>query len=816
MQLELSMQIKNSKKLLIIFLLGIIFFKPIVNADEFNITAKEIIIDKENEVLIGNESVEAVDSEGKIIRADKSTYKKSKEFLLAEGNVKITDVEGNILISNKATFDKINELITTFNNTEIILAEGYELKGSNIFYNTNNKILNSSNKTIFSDNDGNIIETSMFQYQIKENLFSSVGKVKITDMNKNKYFFKELHIDTKKHEMVGSDVSVILDQKNFGLGEESDPRFVANDILVKDNNTYLSKGVFTVCKLKKDKCPPWELKAKKIVHDKIKKTIHYKNATLKVYDIPIFYFPRFFHPDPTVKRQSGFLAPFFTSAKTVGFGTAVPYYWAISENKDLTITPKVYTKENILLLNEYRQAFRNGFLTLDTSFTQGYKNTSATKTGGSRNHIFANLDFNFNKDETYKSDLFFKVQKTSNDTYFRIHDINTALVNSENTTLESEIKYSFSKSDMYVNIDTKVFENLNEKKSSDRYEYVLPNIIYGKTFFSDKFGTFDFKSDALYNQYETNKTKTFLINDITWNPLSYITKNGFLNSIQGMIRNTNYEARKTGEYKDSGKVNELSGVIAYKSSLPLKKDSPNYTNLLSPNFMLRYAPGHMRNLSGKDVSLDYTNLYSLNKTSEIEDGLSTILGFDYKINEKRDNNSDAEKISISLGQVFSYEKNNDMPGKSSLDQEMSDVVGEINYNFSQIGKIDYKFSLDHNLNDINYNNIFTELNFGKIQFNLDYLEEQNHIGNEHYASSGITLNFNDYNKLSFSTKKNFKTESTELYDLSYQYGIDCLKAGLFYRREFYNDVDDLEPKNSLMFTITFVPFASVKTPAIKQ
>ena len=107
----------------------------------------------------------------------------------------------------------------------------------------------------------------------------------------------------------------------------------------------------------------------------------------------------------------------------------------------------------------------------------------------------------------------------------------------------------------------------------------------------------------------------------------------------------------------------------------------------------------------------------------------------------------------------------------------------------------------------------TKSNFGKVQFNLDYLEEQNHIGMEHYASSGVTLNFNDSNKLSFNTKKNFKTDSTELYNLSYQYEIDCLTAGLVYRREFYQD-DDLEPKNSLMFTITFVPFAGANTPAL--
>ena len=52
--------------------------------------------------------------------------------------------------------------------------------------------------------------------------------------------------------------------------------------------------------------------------------------------------------------------------------------------------------------------------------------------------------------------------------------------------------------------------------------------------------------------------------------------------------------------------------------------------------------------------------------------------------------------------------------------------------------------------------------------------------------------------------------------LDYQYSIDCLTAGLVYRREFYQDSDDLEPKNSLMFTITFVPFASVNTPALNQ
>ena len=810
------MQTRNRKKELIFFFLSFFIFNLNLNAEEFNITAREILVDKENEIIIGKGSVQAVDSEGNLINANKITYEKSREFLFAEGEVKIVDIEGNIFTADKATYDKINELIITYNNTELILKEGYKLLTKNISYNTEKKILTSDHSSIFTDNDGNVIETDMFQYDIEDNLFSSIGKIKITDVKKNKYFFKEIHVDTEKKEIIGSDVSVVLDQEAFGLTQESDPRFVSNDIFISKKQTNLSKGVFTICKKKDGKCPPWTLKAKKITHDKLKKTIYYENAILKIYDIPIFYFPRFFHPDPTVKRQSGFLMPFFTNTTSVGAALGLPYYWAISDDKDITFTPKFYTRENILILNEYRQAFKNGFLTLDTSFTEGYKNPSLTKTDGSRNHIFANLDFNFNENESYESNLSIKIQQTSNNTYFRVHDINTALVTAEITNLENEIKYSFNKNDMYLDINMSVYENLRKKHKSDKYEYILPNIIYGKTFFSERFGTVDFKSNVLYNNYETNKHKTFLTNDVIWSPSSYITKKGFINTLTGMIRNTNYEAKKTKDYKNESTVNELSGVLAYKTSLPMKKSGINYSNLFSPNFMLRYAPGHMRDLSAKQISLDYTNLYSINKTSEIEDGLSAILGFDFNINEKKVGNVDKEKLSLSLGQVFSNERNKDIPSKSSLDQKMSDIVGKINYNFSEIGNIDYKFSLDHNLNDLNYNEISTKLNFGKVEFNMDYLEQQNHIGNEHYASSGVTLNFNDQNKLSFSTKKNFKTNSTELYNLSYQYAIDCLTAGLVYRREFYQDVDDLEPKNSLMFTITFIPFTGVSAPLLNQ
>jgi len=779
------------------------------------IIADKVSYDKKNDIVIGKGAVEAADSEGNIINADKVTYEKSKELLLAEGSVIVFDTEGNTLKSDKATYDKIKEVIITYENSELILKEGYKLTSNKILYNFIKKIISSDQNSIITDTDGNIVMVNMFQYQLEKNLFSSVGEIKIIDVNKNKYFFKELHIDTKKQEMIGSDISVVLDQESFGLSKENDPRFVANDIFVSRNKSNFSKGVFTVCKQKEGRCPPWTLQAKEISHDKIKKTIYYKHATLKVYGIPIFYFPTFSHPDPTVKRQSGLLTPFFTTSTDVGAGFGLPYYWAISHDKDLTFTPKLYAKENILLMNEYRQAFRNAFLTLDTSYTQGYKNTTATKTKGSRNHIFAELDIDLDQNQSYESNLSFKTQRTSNDTYFRIHDINTALVNSENTNLENKINYNFIKDDMLLNISGAVYEDLR-KKGNDKFEYILPNIVFGKSFITEKFGNIDFKSNAFRKNYGVNKQVTSLTNDIIWSPASSITKKGFVNTIEGMIKNTNYNAQNTSDYKTEGTVNELNGVLSFKSAFPMQKEEINFSKTFSPNFMVRYSPGHMKNLSGDDITLNYTNLYSTNKTTEIDAGLSAILGFEFKKNERDKDGNNKEKLSISMGQVFSYEENKDMPSSSSLDKKISDLVGEINYNFSKIGNINYKFALDNNFNDLNYNNVSTNLNFGKVGFNLDYLEEHNHVGSEHYVNSGISLNFNDRNKLSFETRKNFKTNSTEFYDMSYQYTNDCLTAGLVFRREFYVDSDsDVKPKNSLMFIIKFVPFGGVKTPTFK-
>ena len=90
-----------------------------------------------------------------------------------------------------------------------------------------------------------------------------------------------------------------------------------------------------------DKCPPWSILAK-MLHDNKKKTIYYKNAVVKVYDIPIFYVPKLSHPDPTVDRRSGFLPPSFSDTKNLGFSVAIPYFFAVDLDKNFTLTSRIF------------------------------------------------------------------------------------------------------------------------------------------------------------------------------------------------------------------------------------------------------------------------------------------------------------------------------------------------------------------------------------------------------------------------------------------------------------------------------------------
>ena len=174
--------------------------------------------------------------------------------------------------------------------------------------------------------------------------------------------------------MLGTDIKAYLNDDDFKVDKKNKPRIFANTLKLDGNLNSFGKSIFTLCDYRKnDKCPPWTIQSSKMLHDNKKKTIYYDNAVVKVYNIPLFYFPKLSHPDPTVNRRSGFLPPSYSNTKNLGSGFSIPYFWAMSDDKNFTISNKVYLTENPLFLGEYHQAFKNSDLIADFGYTKGYK-----------------------------------------------------------------------------------------------------------------------------------------------------------------------------------------------------------------------------------------------------------------------------------------------------------------------------------------------------------------------------------------------------------------------------------------------------------
>ena len=191
--------------------------------------------------------------------------------------------------------------------------------------------------------------------------------------------FSSAIIDLTDNSAIAQNTKIEMHKNIFG-NEENDPRLLGVSSTTKNNITKVKKGIFTSCK-KNDKCPPWSISAEEVVHDREKKKLTYKNALLKVYNLPVFYLPKFFHPDPTVERQSGFLQPSINDSDLLGSSINVPYFHVISDNKDLTINPVLFdsgdTGKIRMLQGEYRQKNKNSSFIADFGLTENFKSQSS-------------------------------------------------------------------------------------------------------------------------------------------------------------------------------------------------------------------------------------------------------------------------------------------------------------------------------------------------------------------------------------------------------------------------------------------------------
>ena len=791
-------------KIITIIILFIFQFSNVALSEAFFLESKNIEILKEGDQINAYKGKAISNDNNLEINSDEFIYLKNLDLLKSIGNGLALIKSEKIKIKyDNAIFDQKNSNIKANGNVEIFQIDGsYTIKNEQIFFDQKKNIISSDMTSKIEDDIGNTHYVDSFVFEINKKLIK-VKNLVSKDPEQNTFKTSIAFIKTDSKKVFGKDVKI--DLNNPSIQSKSDYRLRGNSVKMNNDSTEITKGIFTTCK-KRDDCPPWQFSAKKIKHDKKEKQIFYDDALLRLYDVPVAYFPKFFHPDPTVKRKTGFLIPSIKSSSNSDNFLNLPYFYVIADNKDATFMPRFYADEKVLFQTEYRQKnYKSNHVADFSFFTEKDKN--------SKNHFFYEFDKDLDIKNFDTGEINLKLQTTSNDTYLKSDKLESELID-DSDIMENSLTYDLYSNDLSINLSSTIYENLNEKKN-DKYEYILPRLSLVKNFgnFKDLNGNFLLESDTLIRQYNTNIQEKRNVNNFIFDSGSKINKFGFLNSHEFLIRNTNSENRNSS-YKNK-KNFYLSGVYQYNSSLPLIKENKNYQNIFKPKLSFKAAPNHTKDDRKSERKIDTTNIYSLDRATDdtsVEGGLSAAYGFDYSILDKF---KTKEVFNFKLANNFRLEENEDLTNSNQIGKKTSNIFSEMSYSPNDYFTTKYVSSLRNNIKDIDYENLISEFKVNNFVTTFDYLNENNTSDKNSYLSNTTSLSLDKFNNLSFATRKNKTKDLTEYYNFMYQYKNDCLAASIEYNKDFYSD-RELKPDESILFKLTIIPFAEVTGPNMKQ
>ena len=777
--------------------------------NNYEIFSQNIIYEKNNDFIYTNKKSKALDTKRGIeMNAEIFEYNILKNIITGKNNATLENkLDDYKVSSNFISYLKNQNKIFTKGKTFANIYSKYKFSSENVVLLTDLMELISENKTTVTDNS-NLYKVGKFSYLINEELLKGTDMLINTNYNlptSDKFYFKTAVVDFKDQSFYGTDPTIKV-KKDIFDDIDNDPRIIGISATSDKDRSKISKGVFTSCK-QNDNCTPWSIKAKEIIHDKNKREIFYNNAVLKIYDFPVLYFPKFFHPDPTVDRRSGFLKPQLNNSNVLGNSFSIPYYSVLAQNKDLTTIPFIFENNLQMVQNEYREINKNSNLYANFGFVNNYKSTLNNKKNSIFN-LFANYDLNLDLENYSYSNLFLSIEKVTNDTFLKVFDTHiqdNILKPKDYDNLKNEIKISLTNENYSLKSGLITYENL-QKINSDRYEYIFPYYDYNtKINYSFFGGEINFSSSGSNIINNTNQLKSNINNNINYNSREFTSFDGVQSFFSINTKNLNTVGKNNSEYKSSPQI-EILNELNYNLSYPLLKQNEYNINYLTPKALLKINPSDMKNYSTLDRVVNVNNIFNHNRLGldSFESGRSLTLGLDFK----KENSENLNKFfEIKLASVFRDKEENFMPKKSTLNKKNSNLFGSINNNFSDFFNINYNFAINNNYNSIEYSNLSTRFNMNNFTTEFDLLKENGEMGNSNFIENNTSYRFDDQNFITFKTRRNRKLNLTEYYDLVYEYRNDCLSAGIKYNKTYYED-RDLKPSENLFFTISLIPLTS--------
>ena len=648
-----------------------------------------------------------------------------------------------------------------FAYAQSVAAEPVNLTSNSLFYDDLNKIVTAEGNVEILQ-AGKIIKADRVEYSVTQDKVFAIGNVSLTETNGDVYFAEKIELtDQMKNGTVTHFRTLMSDGSRFAA--QSGQRVDGEKIIMR-------RARYTPCELCKydpRKPPLWQLKAQKVQHDSVDKSITYNDATFELGGVPLLYTPYFSHPDGTEKQKAGFLAPTFSLSSDLGLGVNTQYYLPVDDTEDLTIGARVLTEQAPILLGEHRKRFDNA--KIETTVSATYASRPDSESGNIidtnkefRGHLFSDGQLDINKH--WRAG--YKAQLTSDDQYLRQYDI------SSEDILENEIYAERFENRDYFVARTIAFQDVRVSNRADDQPNIIPEV--KADFVGDP-------NETLGGRWSFNNSFLGLTRDgngqdvirgssaLNWQKRDIVY--GAVNTLSSTIRADLYNVpQRDSDLLGAGGEGDSSSYRAVPfvhnvTSYPLVNRLERSEVLIEPTLAIKVSPNlknndDIPNEDSQDVQIDSNNIFNADRfpgLDRVEDRSNVTYGVRAGLFNDNGNYTD-----VFMGQSFRLDdKDNPFPKGSGLDEEFSSYVGQISSRYKDKLNLNYKFELENDTLSPIRHEVDAGLYWGRLALNTTYLYARALEGTDLLASREQI-----YSGLSYQIAPEWRAGATARYELS--------------------------------------------------
>ncbi|MFN3232657.1 MAG: LPS-assembly protein LptD [Alphaproteobacteria bacterium] len=578
----------------------------------------------------------------------------------------------------------------------------------------------------------------------------------------------------------------------------------------------LDRAIYTACQVcddDPDDKPVWQVKAMEVVHNQDKRTLVYKDAYLELLGVPIAYTPWLKHPDATVKRASGLLAPDFGQSSLLGVTLEVPYFWNIAPNMDMTITPLLTTEERAALFLEFRHQTTSGQYLLSGSGTYVSKRDDENQPipgDEFRGHLFGEGQFKLGGGWRWGFDM----EVVTDDTYLRRYDVSRA------DSLINHLYVEHFTERNYLHIGAYAFQGLREEDIAGQTPIAAPFVQYnfvGKPGWLG--GRFEGDASALFLTRTDGSDTGRLSAEGRWR-LPYTSPFGELYTLTMGVRADGYYlndpalapiASSASRLPDNDIEGRVIPYAALEWRLPFVRYAQVSRQIVEPMVMVVASPKDANNdlLPNEDsqsFDFDATNLFEINRFPGLDRWESGVrIAYGLRMRHYTDSGLRATLI---VGQSYRFHRDPLLPADSGLQDRMSDIV--VTASLSMPDTFDYVHRLRFDKDGFSVVRNEATLVFGPRDFRvlIGYNEARREgfdrsLNNVQEVRTGAQLRLSRYWRLDADFAYDFEADGGALTaGGGITYEDECLRFRLSARRDFTDD-RDVPPSTSIGFQLVF-------------